>query len=103
MDINYQNCKVVYLLLNKDTGYIKVGITKNIIKRRRTLELQSGSFLTLIYVTEPLNRYSVIEHSFKQFYSKYKQQGEWFSIPETDAKNTIQFILQNLERSPLPL
>jgi CMP-N-acetylneuraminic acid synthetase len=103
MDISCQSCKVVYLLLNKDTGYIKVGITKNITKRRRTLELQSGSSLTLIYITEPLNRSNVIEHSFKQFYNRYKQQGEWFSISETDAKNTLQFILQNLERSPLPL
>ena len=103
MDINYQNCKVVYLLLNKDTGYIKVGITKDINKRQRTLELQSGSSLTLIYITEPINRYRTIEHSFKQFYCRYKQQGEWFSITETDAKNTLQFILQNLERSPLPL
>jgi predicted GIY-YIG superfamily endonuclease len=95
--------KVVYLLLNKDTGYIKVGVTKDINKRRRTLELQGGSSLVLIYVTELINRYSVIEHSFKQFYKRYQQQGEWFCISEADAKNTLQFILQNLERTPLPL
>jgi predicted GIY-YIG superfamily endonuclease len=103
MDIKCRNCKVVYLLLNKDTGYIKVGITKDINKRRRTLELQSGSSLTLIYITDQLNRYRTIEHSFKQFYKKQQQEGEWFSISVDEAKNTLQFILQNLERNPLPL
>lgn len=95
--------KVVYLLLNKDTEYIKVGITKDINKRQRTLELQGGSALTLIYVTEPINRYLLIEKSFKEHFKRYKKEGEWFNINYNEAVETLQFILQNLERSPLKL
>lgn len=95
--------KSVYLLLNKETNYIKVGITKNVNKRKKTLELQSGCPLLLIYNTDVLNRYRTIEHSFKQYFKLEKQQGEWFSIDKQTAIETLQYIMQNLERSPLPL
>lgn len=95
--------KVVYLLLNKDTNYIKVGVTKDIDKRKRKLELESGSTLTLIYVTDLLNRYLIIESSFKSHFRLYKQQGEWFNIDIDSAIHILQFIIQNLERNPLML
>lgn len=88
--------KVVYLFLNKETNYIKIGVTKDVVNRKRTLERQSGCKLTVLFTSHYINQSFLVESSFKKYFRLAKTEGEYFNIPQDAALNTLQYILQNL-------
>ena len=91
---NYLQSDGVYIIKNINTSYYKIGISKNIHKRFRQLELQSGCKLELtdwylLDTNNPLNAKDIE----KKLHTKYKDDhvvGEWF-----DLENNIDNLLND--------
>jgi len=83
----------IYLILNEETGHIKIGIGKSPEKRIKQLQTGSSVKLKLLYQRE-VEHASKVERNLHFLYSMYRLEGEWFDIPnisfkEIDDKITI--------------
>ncbi len=78
----------LYVILNKDSGLCKIGITNNVKERLRTLTNQSGCDLHLLFDVwfECLyDESNIIAESYLHKYFKDKRKsGEWFSLSPRD-------------------
>lgn len=68
-----------YWLFNHKTDYHKIGITKNIKKRKKILENQSGVKLKLIarIQSESAPQLELLIHNF---FKSSRKRGEWFDL-----------------------
>ena len=83
----------IYLILNEETGHIKIGIGKNPEKRVKQLQTGSSAKLTILYQRE-VEYASKIERNLHEDYKFYRLEGEWFEMPilsfsEIDDKITL--------------
>lgn len=72
----------VYFALNQDSNAIKVGRTRNLEKRMRTLQISSPARLHLIKFIQidSYNEAEALEKSLHQQVSALKLSGEWFKF-----------------------
>jgi hypothetical protein len=84
--------QAIYIIKNLNTSYYKIGISKNIHRRLRQLELQSGCILEIIdwYLLEKSNPRGAkdIEKILHNKYKKHHVVGEWFDL-ENDVDNLL--------------
>lgn len=98
-----KSCKMVYFLVNKTTGLVKIGKTTNLRRRMKQLEnyaMQLGISAHDLYCPITIyapegKHYSELEKKMHKKYAQYRKIGEWFSID----LNTIKKDLDN-ERYP---
>ena len=79
----------IYLIKNKDTGHMKIGIAKDIKQRLKALQTGSVSeleVLSLIYSETP---YTLEKNLHNRFASK-RLRGEWFNLEGSD----IEYIMK---------
>lgn len=67
---------MIYFLENSD-GFVKIGISRHIAARKRTLEAQSGRPLKLVRTIDGPNW---IERWLHDHYRDHRLAGEWFSF-----------------------
>lgn len=91
-----KNYKKVYLLRNKNTNLLKVGISSNVKRRVRQLELSGGCKLDIVFISGDYHNASVIEKSFMEHFRSRRKEGEWFDIEQTQAKEVLEYIINNL-------
>lgn len=77
---------VVYFMQDQAGGLIKIGITKNLKTRLKTLQRECGPGLKVL-VTIPV-AYVGAEHMLHNQFAKYGLIGEWFA----PAKEILDFI-----------
>lgn len=90
--------KLLYIIYNPQLEITKIGITDNIVRRRRQLECSSGVSLELYYTTKPLVRAALIEKSLHSYFNNNRQEGEYFAISPEIIKEKLLFIIGNLSR-----
>lgn len=90
--------KLVYIIENKSTNLIKIGVTDNIKRRLRQLECSSGVKLKLIYKTNFTKHYKIIEKSLHKYFNLKRKEGEYFYISPELAKEKLLFVLENIEK-----
>jgi hypothetical protein len=67
----------VYIIENEH-GMVKIGVSKQPIKRIQILQNQSGLKIVNSYISEPTTKYRDIEKYLHQQFSIYRKKGEWF-------------------------
>lgn len=74
----------IYMIRNKNTNYVKVGMTNNIYRRFRELQTQSGCDLWVEgffenYLIDSIPT-RIFESKIHEKYKKYRIVGEWFNF-----------------------
>ena len=90
--------KYIYLIQSLETGYYKIGISKNPNKRIETLQTGNSSPLKLI-ITYQSEFSSQIEKTLHRKYLLFQKVGEWFDLElfnEVNFINDCKKIEQNL-------
>jgi hypothetical protein len=90
-----EGTKVVYVF-ESDTGLTKIGVTSNYIKRKRTLETQSGFRINREYVSTPFANYSEIERLSHKKLESMRVLGEWFHASFDTAVCVVQELCDSL-------
>ena len=70
--------KSIYIM-QSEYGDVKIGISKNVDKRKRTIESNRMSKITNCYKTKPCSNAHEIENAMHRFFSNKRIYGEWFS------------------------
>lgn len=83
----------IYLIVNEDTGHVKIGIGKNPANRLQQLQTGNSAKLILAYSRE-IYHASKVERNLHSFYQEHRLTGEWFDLPidifpEIDKKITL--------------
>ena len=86
----------IYLIKNNDSGLFKIGITKDLKRRFRQLETQSGCSLRLVFAGLFLDDDTPVNETEKVLHNKYKDRkkiGEWFNLTREDILQIRNYIL----------
>ncbi len=83
--VNRENCDSthIYLMLNKKSGSIKIGRSKNPSFREKTLQAEQPD-LELISIWEAPKK---VENELHKKYSDKRIRGEWFNLTFNDLKD----------------
>lgn len=79
------NLKYVYLIQQGDSDLYKIGVSKNINKRKSSLQTANPLNLKIIdsHLTENSFKVESIMH---KKWNLYKQKGEWFQLTQENIK-----------------
>ena len=80
-----------YLYLITDCRYYKLGIAKNVEKRRRQLQTGTPNKLS-IEAFYPVTDARKKEKYLHTKYASKKRQGEWFALSEKDVQNIKDYL-----------
>ncbi|WP_269235008.1 GIY-YIG nuclease family protein [Flavobacterium flavigenum] len=83
-----KNSEYVYLMVNSDSGYIKIGTSINPHYREKTLHSQEPKIFLIA-------QWKCNKHVEKQLHEKFKDKrirGEWFNLQLKDLKNIEEFM-----------
>lgn len=67
-------------IIERESKYIKIGISKNPQKRLNTLKNTGGFECTNKYITKPLDNARDLEQKYHKILEEYRMNGEWFDI-----------------------
>lgn len=67
-------------IVQKKTGNIKIGVSKNPLERIEAIETHMGEYLNRKFVSEKNVFYKKIERKLHRHYKKHRILGEWFKI-----------------------
>lgn len=82
-----------YVYVMKSTsGLVKIGVSKNVLSRLKTLEASSGLGITLVKTFGPLRRAIGLERASHALLSSKREYGEWFSVNAEEAISVISSI-----------
>lgn len=73
---------------------VKIGISKNIDKRLRTLQAQGGFKITEQYITPINGNYDKCEQMAHSLLAEHREIGEWFNIPFPEAVKVVKRLHQ---------
>lgn len=71
--------KYIYLVANED-GLVKIGRSKDPIKRVRELSTGSDSHLICVAYWKVKEKSNIIEKEIHKYFEEYRVKGEWFSF-----------------------
>jgi hypothetical protein len=78
----------VYLMIDENTGYHKIGRSINPTKRERTLQSEKPTIKLLYSCEVPLK----IETILHEKYKKYRLRGEWFDLDEGQINEIVEYL-----------
>lgn len=84
------DCEYVYLMVNSDTGYVKIGTSKNPRYREKTLHSQEPK-------VDMIALWKCDKKVEKELHEKYKEKrvrGEWFDLKLYDLKEIEEYMTQ---------
>jgi hypothetical protein len=79
-----KNGKHVYIF-ESDNNEIKIGVSKSIDVRKRTIENQTGRKIITVYFTELCSNSFSIEKALHDNYQNFKVYGEWYRVKFDEA------------------
>ena len=77
-------------------GVVKIGRSRQVERRKRTLETQSGANAIKFYCTPPCSNGSEIEKECHKIFCDFRVCGEWFCCSFEDAKNIAKQVFYRL-------
>ena len=81
----------VYLMLDKNTGFYKIGISNDPQYRERTLQSEKPTIEMICNKCYPTRVIAVaIESALHNAFSDKRVRGEWFALNETEVEQIIQ-------------
>lgn len=89
----------VYFIQAHQTGLIKIGYTKSIISRFKSLQNQTSDFLILLIHMSGTRK---LERDLHEMFAEYRLQGEWFA-PGERLLGLIDELRQNCDPERLAL
>lgn len=84
-----------HIYLISDGEYCKIGMTSNVSKRIKTLQIGNPHKLKLIFSILLRNETQNIESKIHDTFKFAKQQGEWFKLHKSNIDSIIEFLLLN--------
>lgn len=90
--------KHIYIIHNPTLNLTKIGITDNLIRRKRQLECASGCKLDIFFHTEQINKASIIEQSLHEHFRSKRVEGEYFNIPPEIVLEKLEFVVGNMKK-----
>lgn len=83
----------VYFIKAEDTGFIKIGMSKNPDLRLRQIKLscQKPVLLMKFFVSNS----AIMEKKLHEFFKNKRVFGEWFNLNDSDLKKAVNFISCN--------
>jgi hypothetical protein len=84
--------KKIYVFQNRKNGLIKIGISKDIDRRKRQLECASGCRLKTIFRSLELEDASKIEKLAHQNFATKRERGEWFAVEPDKVLKFLQLL-----------
>lgn len=75
-----QDTRSIYIIYNKELRRTKIGYSVNPVERIRTLQMQAGCDMKLIYHTRPVYNYTSLEAGMHEYFRDSRFLGEWFKI-----------------------
>lgn len=91
------NWKSVYIM-QSDSGQIKIGISKNVKKRKKSLENSGFMKITNYYKTRPCSNPFEIERAMHKHFEKFRLRGEWFSCEAGDAITVLDNVFSEMAK-----
>lgn len=86
----------VYLIT--DGEKIKIGVTRDIDKRIKQLQVGNPHTITQIYTSRELSNAYILESILHSKYDKFRVSTEWFSLTDEYIKKIIEYIEENGKR-----
>lgn len=86
----------LYIMESK-TGLVKVGVSKSPDTRLTKLENETGSSLSIVWLSEELQRLDAFAFEKHCFFAlkKYHSFGEWYSVEAKEAIAIVEGALDN--------
>lgn len=88
-----------YIYLMECNGKYKIGVSKNVEKRRRQLSINSPFQIKIVATSPLIEDVYKEEQALHQYYGNYIIKGEWFDLPEREVLDLIIFLEQYEEIS----
>lgn len=86
----------IYLIESLETGQFKIGKTKNVKRRLKTLQTGNGGKLKIIEIFQ--TKYpNKLESYLHNYFSHEKTIGEWFTFSHGDIK-TFKTLCEKMEK-----
>lgn len=75
----------VYFIRMRGTDYVKIGNTKNVVKRVADLQVSNPYKLVIETIKEYLTYQEALaaERAYHETFQQYHVRGEWFELPES--------------------
>lgn len=95
---NTYGMKRVYVL-ESESGLVKIGVSCEFDRRKRTIETQSGFNMKNYFHTDWVSNYSQIEKASHDAFRCSRVLGEWFTVPFSEAVGTVKNICAEMGAS----
>ncbi len=80
-----------YLYLIKSLDKIKIGITHDVEKRRKSLYYSAVTPMDIVFKKE-FNNARVIEKELHKKYAEYNSHGEWFNLTQSQIQEITEYL-----------
>lgn len=91
------NMKHMYIFENSN-GLVKIGVSREFDRRRRTISSHGGFDITRTAVTAPISNYLELERIAHNYFSSSHVSGEWFNCKFEEAVEWIKSVIQDIAR-----
>ena len=81
-----------YILIDKDSDFVKIGKTENIERRVTEIKNNSGRNLDLLHLFD-----ADIELRLHTVFKDFRKNGEWFQIAPTELRKKVEKIKSELQ------
>ena len=87
----YDNDSDVYnYVMQNENGLVKIGISKQIDIRQKTLEHASGYNIVKVFYIKSKRKAHIVESELHEIFSEYRKLGEWFELSFKEAVATTK-------------
>lgn len=83
--------KFIYVM-ESTSGLVKIGVSKDVLKRRTHLENQSGFGIKIVAEFGPFNAATRLEKMAHEELKSHRAGGEWFAVSAQKAVRTLQIL-----------
>ena len=90
-----RNTKSVYVILNKDNGRVKIGVSDNPEERIQSLMHQGGCMMSIMYKSHQISNANEVERNLHAMFVDKRFVGEWFNITPTEAIKMVRKLVKN--------
>jgi Meiotically up-regulated gene 113 len=80
----------VYLIKDGDTSHYKIGRTKNVTSRLKSLNIRTSSPLELIHAIKTKDAIR-LEAEFHNYFGARRIKGEWFALSAEDVRMFLEY------------
>lgn len=79
-------------VMQSASGLVKIGVSKNVSARLKSLQASSGLAIKLITTFGPLSKAIALERAAHALLADKREHGEWFSVTVNEAVEAISLV-----------